>query len=347
MRRLRGNRLWLFFAAVIFGVLLLTTICMGALALLLSQTGFFHDPTRPLAAPIALFVGFSILLGSLLSLFVGKTILAPVGDFTRVARAVANGDFSARATQSSLVAEVSDLAENLNTMALKLSHKETLNSTFIRDVSHEFNTPLSTIEGYATLLQDPLLPENEREEYASAIVRAARQLGSLSGNVLRLSSLEDTPTDLELRWFRLDEQIRRAFLSLERQWTDKNLALQIDLPRMDICADQDLLRLVWDNLLANAIKFTRPHGTIGATAEVSEEELTVTIFDDGYGMDVETQQRIFEKFFQADSARSGEGNGLGLALVQKIITLSGGTVSVSSTPGKGARFLVSLPRVRE
>jgi Signal transduction histidine kinase len=257
---------------------------------------------------------------------------------------VARGDFSVRANTGSAVVEVAELADNLNLMAKKLSQKETLSSDFVRDVSHEFNTPLSTIEGYASLLQDPCISSEKRDEYSTAIIRAAKKLGALSDNILNLSALEDDHGIANETSFRLDEQVRQTILSLERQWAPKDLELDLFLPTTVYFGHEELLAQVWYNLLANAIKFSSDGGKIGVLIEDGLTNVTVRVSDSGVGMNEQTIERVFEKFFQGDSARKVEGNGLGLALVQRIVALSGGSVEVESQLGYGSTFTVSLPR---
>lgn len=343
MKKIPASKLWPFFAFIIMGVLVLTSLLLIVLVMVVSRAGYFHPENKSLLGPLMIYAFFSAILGAVLAWFVTKTILSPVADFTRVTRAVSQGDFSVRAKRKSSIAEVSELADNLNLMTKRLSQKETLSTTFIRDVSHEFNTPLSTIEGYATLLQDPTLDEADREEYSAAIVRAAKQLGTLSGTILLLSSLEDSPGVLEGNEYRLDEQIRRVLLDLEQKWAAKDLELDLDLPKVMIVGHEALLGQVWSNLLANAIKFTPERGTVGVHLDVDDALVRVRISDTGIGMDAATQERVFEKFFQGDEARASEGSGLGLALVQRIVQMSGGTVGLTSIPGVGSNFLVALP----
>ncbi|MDR1291783.1 MAG: HAMP domain-containing histidine kinase [Clostridiales Family XIII bacterium] len=231
---------------------------------------------------------------------------------------------------------INDMAKNLGTL-------ETMRQEFISNVSHEIQSPLTSIGGFAELLQNPALPMDERLRYAKIIRAESKRLSSLSDNLLKLSSLDNDP--LSLAEFRLDKQLSNVILTLEPQWAERNILLEADLPQCTTRADEGLLSQVWVNLLHNAVKFTPEGDSVSVKLESDGGGATVTITDNGVGIGKEDLPHIFERFYKADKARDRSlgGNGLGLSLVKKIVELHGGQISVESELGKGARFTVSLP----
>jgi signal transduction histidine kinase len=231
------------------------------------------------------------------------------------------------------------LAEAVNEMARNLGTLETMRQDFISNVSHEIQSPLTSIGGFAKLLKEEKLSTAERRHYAEIIESESRRLSSLSENLLKLSSLDKTP--LNKSEFRLDKQLEQIALMLEPQWSAKNITFGADLHRATIAADMDLLSQVWVNLLHNAIKFTPEGGTV----TVSLAGGAVSIADTGIGITDEDRVHIFERFYKVDKARDRSlgGNGLGLSLVKKIVELHGGAISAESKTGKGTVFEIILP----
>ena len=232
---------------------------------------------------------------------------------------------------------------NFNQMVEELNSVEMLRKDFIADVSHEFKTPLSSITGYITLLQDPDLTPQERQEYVQMAIFNAEKLNDLTANILRLSRLENQSNMPKPVTYRLDEQIREAIVLLERKWNEKDIQLDIDLPDTQYHGHQELLLNVWTNLISNAVKFSSPGGTIAISLAQLDDSIHVTVRDYGIGMDEKTQAHIFEKFYQGDTSRKSQGNGLGLPLCQEIISRCGGEIRVSSQPDEGSVFTVILP----
>jgi signal transduction histidine kinase len=231
---------------------------------------------------------------------------------------------------------INDMAKNLGTL-------EAMRQEFISNVSHEIQSPLTSIGGFAELLQNPDLPMEERLRYAKIIRSESKRLSSLSDNLLKLSSLDNDP--LSPSEFRLDQQLSDAILALEPQWAERDILLEADLPKCAVCADEGLLSQVWVNLLHNAIKFTPDGDAVSVKLESTGDGATVTISDNGAGIGKEDLPHIFERFYKADKARDRSlgGNGLGLSLVKKIIELHEGKISVDSEPGKGTTFEIFLP----
>ena len=232
----------------------------------------------------------------------------------------------------------SEIADSVNKMAHELGNMENMRQDFISNVSHEIQSPLTSIGGFAALMKKERLSDEERFRYADIIETEARRLSGLSDNLLKLSALNDKP--LEKTEYRLDKQLSSAILALEPQWSKKQLAVEADLRKFVINADADLLSQVWMNLLNNATKFTPDGGTI----RISITDNAVEIADTGTGIGKEDLPHIFERFYKVDKSRDRKlgGNGLGLPIVKKIIELHGGTISVDSEPGKGSMFTVRL-----
>ena len=270
----------------------------------------------------------------------------PMRTVAQTARKVAEGDFSVRleeAPEDGQKDEFAVLAEDFNTMVRELTGMETMRGDFISNVSHELKSPLAVISSSAASMGDETLTAAQREEYRQSILAAAERLNGLVTNILKLNKLENQEIYPAAQRYSLDEQLREAVLALEPLWDAKELELDIDLEELSIEADADLLELVWNNLLSNAIKFSAPAGLLRVTLRQEDERAAVTIQDTGCGMDEETQKHIFEKFYQGDPSRACQGNGLGLALVKRVLDIVGGEISVQSSPGEGSAFTVWLP----
>ncbi|RDI38039.1 sensor histidine kinase [Falsibacillus pallidus] len=239
------------------------------------------------------------------------------------------------------------LIQNINDMAGKLGEMEQMRQEFISNVSHEFQSPLTSISGFAHALKNDALTAEERLHYLDIIEKEGIRLSKLSDNLLKLTSLESEHPPFESSSYRLDHQLRRIVLSCEPHWTEKNLNMEISLDNLLINADEDLMDQVWINLLVNSIKFTPAGGTIAIEArEENEDQLAVRINDTGIGMDEDAVMHMFERFYKADESRTRttEGSGLGLSIVKKIIDLHHGEIRVDSELGKGTEILVVVPK---
>lgn len=271
----------------------------------------------------------------------------PVEEFARAARQVASGDFSvylAPHHAADKATHLDVLFTDFNKMVEELGSMETLKKDFFSNVSHEIKTPLAVIQSNAQLLQKEELTMERRLEYTEAILHATRRLSSLITNMLKLNKLEKQAIKPAPKRYDLCAQLCECALQFEELWEQKNLGFEADLEeRAMIEADEGLLELVWTNLLSNAVKFTPPGGRITLSQRSEEGTVTVSVTDTGCGMDGETVKRIFDKFYQGDPSHSTEGNGLGLALVKRILQLSDGSISVKSRVGEGSAFVVRLP----
>lgn len=282
------------------------------------------------------------LIGSLLMLIAVRTITDPVRRLNAATKRVAQGDFDVVLPEQTLD-EIGQLTRNFNLMTRQLKQMETLRSDFISSISHEFKTPLASIQGFAKLLQKKDIPPQDADEYTQVIVEETDRLSGLCSNILRLNALENQTLPNKAVEFELDEQIRRCVLLLENQWADKQIEFDLDLAALHYVGDQDLLQQVWLNLIGNAVKFSNPGGKITLKLTQNKKNAVFSCEDQGAGINPEDQQRIFEKFYQADQSRAREGNGLGLAIVAQIVKLSDGKIEFSSEPGHGSIFTVTLP----
>ena len=282
----------------------------------------------------------SVAIGTGLSFAYSAVMVKITRPYVEGLQKIADCDFSVRIQDSPLLAGLG-IAQNFNDMAKKLESVETLREGFISDFSHEFKTPIVSLSGFVALLQRPDVSDEDKKEYLSVISEECGRLVRLSDNVLTLSGLEGRQVTLQS--FVLDEQLRRCMLMFEKQCAEKGVEMCADLPQITVRSESKLLSQVWVNLLSNAVKFTPAGGKVSVSARQERGVVLVTISDTGCGMDEEVRSRIFEKFYQADSSRATQGNGLGLAIVDKIAKLLHLQVQVQSKRGEGSSFTVVIP----
>jgi len=270
----------------------------------------------------------------------------PVKKIREMTRRIVSGDFSARIEPLNEMMGYDGynrIIENINAMAEELSGVEMLRTDFIANVSHELKTPLAAIQNYATMLQSPDLDEETRVEYAKSITETTRRLASLITNILKLNRLENQQIFPEKKEYYLGEQICECLLNFESEWEKKSLEIETDIDEeIRITSDSELLTSVWNNLFSNAVKFTNNGGKICVSLRRENGFAVVSVTDTGCGISPETGKHIFEKFYQGDTSHSAQGNGLGLALVKRIIDITGGEISVESALGKGSKFTVRI-----
>ncbi|MBR3952484.1 MAG: HAMP domain-containing histidine kinase [Oscillospiraceae bacterium] len=288
------------------------------------------------------FVVFNIIIGYSLSFFLGKLFFEPITKLSNAMHEVSKGNFDIRLETKSPFREIKNMYENFNIMTKELGATEILQTDFVSNVSHEFKTPINAIEGYATLLQcNPDCCEEEKI-YTEKILFNTRRLSALVGNILLLSKVDNKAIRPEIKKYRLDEQIRQSLMGLESEWDKKNIELDIDLDKIEYEGNENLMFHVWNNLIANAIKFNPEEGLLKIRLYSEGEDIICTVEDSGPGITEGSKEHIFDKFYQSDSSHKEEGNGLGLALVKNILTLEGGKVFAENRPEGGAKFTVKL-----
>jgi signal transduction histidine kinase len=299
------------------------------------------------------------LLGLILTFLVGSV----VGNFARARgwitrenmfrpiiealERIAGGDFSVRLEDEAGDHQmVGELARSVNKMALELDQMENMRQEFVSNVSHEIQSPLTSIHGFAQVLKNDGLSPEERHHYLGIIENESTRLSRITEDLLKLASLESDRVRFEPKPYRLDKQIRSLILTCEPQWAAKGIEMDVSLEEVEIAADQDLLSQVWLNLINNAIKFSPQGGKVHVDLCRSDGRIEFIISDKGVGISEEDQAHIFERFYKADKSRTRvkEGSGLGLSIVKKIVDLHKGTIKVESKPDEGATFTVYLPR---
>ena len=272
----------------------------------------------------------------------------PVKQILDAAEKIMQGDFSVRIEPVKEFAGetgFNQIIDCFNKMTAELAGTETLRTDFIANVSHELKTPLAVMGNYATMLQRPGITESERREYAKAISDSARRLAQLITNILKLNKLENQQIFPQLDEYDLGEQLCESLLQFEDIWEKKNLNIETEIAEdVRIRSDAELLSLVWNNLISNAVKFTPEGGTIGVSLKVEGSYVVVSVSDTGCGIKPEVGQHIFEKFYQGDTSHATQGNGLGLALVKRVVDILNGEISVQSVYGQGSTFTVKIRR---
>ena len=292
---------------------------------------------------IIVMITFSILLGTALATFFSRKALRPIRKVIAATHLIAEGDFTAHVDIKGIY-ELVELSDSFNKMTNQLSSIETLRSDFINNFSHEFKTPIVSVRGFAKLLKSGNLTEDEKQEYLDIIITESERLAQLSTNVLNLSKYENIEIITDKAPFRLDEQIRRAVVMMEPKWSAKDININIDVEEIIFDGNEDLTQQIWLNLLDNSIKHSNDGGVIQIRLSKPNGYVKFTIKDNGEGIDEQTKERIFDKFYQGDTSHAKTGNGLGLAIVKRITELHGGTVEVQSEVEKGSVFSISLPK---
>lgn len=292
------------------------------------------------------FIYASLVIGFLLAFLTGKITLRPIKRLVNQLDRLANGDFKARLHFGRPIGAhptFKQVENSFNRAAQELEHTEMLRSDFINNFSHEFKTPIVSIAGFAKLLRRGNLTEKQKEEYLEVIEEESLRLSAMANNVLSLTRVESQTILTDVTRFNLSEQIRSAALLLAEKWTPKNISMEMQFGEQLISANEELLKQVWINLLDNAIKFSRPNGTV--SVDISEEGAWITVSVANQGKDIPKDRitHIFNKFYQADESHFSEGNGIGLAVVKKVCELHNGRVFAKSEDGT-TTFTVLLPK---
>lgn len=333
----------------LFGVLFLVLLLMSGI-----HQGFLVLASRQkwnglvqIIIPVIYWVLIALGLTAYTRWRIKKSYEEPMQMLARATAQVADGDFSVYVPPlhtADKLDYIDIMFIDFNKMVEELGSIETLKTDFFSNVSHEIKTPLAIIQNYAELLNREDLSAEKRMEYTENILQATQRLSGLITNMLKLNKLEKQAIQPQPQPFDVCAQLCECALQFEELWEKKEIELEVDMDdRVIISADEQLLELVWTNLLSNAMKFTPAGGTVAITQTTEEGSVVVTVSDTGCGMDEETMKHIFEKFYQGDTSHATEGNGLGLALVQRILQMSDGSITAASEPGKGTAFTVRLP----
>ena len=291
-----------------------------------------------------LILGCVFLTGSIVFLVIADIIVKPLTRLTNAIKELSNGNYNVRVDNVGQD-EISKLNQGFNQMARQLAKQDETRQKFISDISHEFQTPLTSIQGFANILKEEDLPKEQRVKYANIILYNSKRLSSLAKNMLQLTLLDREEIELEISNYSLVNQMNRVISTQENQATEKNIEIVFETPKKDIFIDGDeqLLEQVWTNIISNAIKYTNEGGLITITIKKSSKDIEVSIEDTGIGMSKEVVSHIFERFYREDKARNVEGNGLGLAIVKSIVDLHHGKIDILSQVDVGTNFIVKLP----
>ncbi|MBQ9112439.1 MAG: HAMP domain-containing histidine kinase [Clostridia bacterium] len=335
--------------AIFVFLILLSAIAMTALALyLLTKVGILVDVEGDLRLGSVL--GFmsliSLVIGGALVFFSSRIPLKPINNLINKMNRLAAGDYNTRLDFGGIISShpaIKEISASFNTMAEELENTELLRNDFINNFSHEFKTPIVSITGFANLLEKGNLTEEQKQQYLRSIREESIRLSTMATNVLNLTKVENQTILTDVSRFNVSEQVRSAVLLLEGKWAKKNIDLQLDFDEFEIEANEELLKEVWINLIDNAVKFVPRCGTVELEVTDIGDHLCVKISNTGSEIPPEKQEKIFNKFYQADESHATQGNGIGLAIVKRIVELHKGEVSVNSGNGMTA-FTVTLPK---
>lgn len=287
---------------------------------------------------------FTIVLSTIMVVISTKYLVKPISKLTKATKSLSEGKFNVELDVASND-ELGELSNSFLTMATKLEQMDDVRKEFISNISHDIQSPLSNIKGYINLLENESITSKDRAHYVSIINDEIKRLSTLTKQLLLLASLDRNEDILKRKTFNVSEQLKELVRNYQWLMSEKDIMLSYSLLDVEINGDPSLLHTVWDNLLTNAIKYNKQNGTIEITMEKSEDSIEVTFADTGIGMDLKEKERIFDRFYRADAARTRtiEGTGLGLSIVWTIVHLHNGDVQVTSTEGEGSTFIVKLP----
>lgn len=272
MNKKRHSRLWLYFSGIVFSTVVAVFLIIAFIWLLLFEMNIIEADPHTRRIPIAMFLISSLLLGTVVSLFVGKLIIRPVQNISNAFDELSKGNFDVKVSENERIEEIREIAQHFNSMTYDLSHIETLRNDFVANVSHEFKTPIASIEGYAALLQNGNLTPEKQSRYIEKILDNSQKLSSLCSSILMISKLENQEILPKESEYRIDEQIRKAVLGLESKWTEKNIGFEIDLPKQTYLGSEQLIEQVWSNIIDNAVK----HSYNGGVIEINMKKTAIT-----------------------------------------------------------------------
>ena len=291
----------------------------------------------------------SALIGFILVAVVFKHVIGPIRKMSEATKKIAKGDFKTQIeTKKNRNDEIGILTDNFNMMVRELESNEYLSKEFMSNVSHEFKTPIASIQGFAKLLKDDGISDKEKAEYVDIIIEESERLANLSNNIQHLSKLENKTELIKKEKVAIDEQIRKCIVILNNELEEKNIEIGMDEDKdVFLNVNEDMFYQVWINLINNAIKYTDNNGRIDIIIDEFKDKVRIEVKDTGRGISEENLEKIFEKFYQEDSSHNSEGNGLGLAIVKKIVDLHKASIEVKSKLGEGSSFIVTILKEKE
>jgi signal transduction histidine kinase len=341
--------LTLLFTALVLSFMVLSFLVVGVTVYLLIRLGVLNGPGETSPGPVKvllIFIPSALFFGAVATFLLGQIPMRRVNKLINQMNRLADGDYRARLTYDGAWSRhptAREVTDSFNRMAEELQSTEMLRSDFINNFSHEFKTPIVSIAGFAKLLRRGNLTEKEKDEYLAIIETESLRLSQMATNVLNLTKVENQTILTDVTEYDLSEQIRSCILLLSEKWEQKEIEYVLDFNEYNIHANEELLKQVWINLLGNAVKFSPKGGVIQVNITEQAETMTVSIANTGSEIAPEYQTKIFNKFYQADESHASEGNGIGLAIVKRVVELHEGTVSVESGNGK-TTFTVVLPK---
>ena len=341
--------MFLFFTLIVFAAILINFTVTSTAAYILVKVRLINVSPDMLPSIPKLLLSMALIsipVGMLLALVIGKIPFKPVRDLAANMNRLADGDFQTRIPSDPLIHRYpafAEVIESFNKLAEELESTEMLRSDFINNFSHEFKTPIVSIAGFAKLLNRGDLTPQQQREYLQIIEEESLRLSYMATNVLNLTKVENQTILTDISEFNLSEQIRSCILLLENKWSKKDLELRLNFDEYQICANEELLKQVWINLLDNAVKFTPDCQMIDVRISQTEDDYSISICNTGSEIPPEQQKKIFNKFYQADESHAALGNGVGLTIVKRIVQLHGGSVGVTSE-NMVTTFTVYLPK---
>ena len=333
-------------SGVVIGFLL-ASFALGALGVwALVQLGFENtEQLLEIMLTILVFIVITTIVLFIFLVFLGRFPLKPVNDFINQMNRLSSGDFKARLHFGGFLSKnrtFKELEESFNQLAEELDNTEMLRADFINNFSHEFKTPIVSIAGLAKLVNKADISDEEKRAYLLAIESESMRLANMATNVLNLTKVENQTILTDVNTYNISEQVRTCVLLLENQWSSKNIELSLDFDEYEISANEELMKQVFINLLDNAIKFSPDGGVVSVEISETPTSLSVAIKNSGDEIPKDKIDKIFNKFYQADESHAAKGNGVGLAIVKKIVKLHSGKISVRSENGE-TTFTVTLP----
>ena len=329
-------------ALSVFVVLLSSSLLAVAIYYLLVFFDIIKYGTLPAFWILAIIVIVCNIVGAILASIICAHYTKPIDDVIKAMNRLSGGDFDVDLPCDKDLAIIRQLKQTVNKTARELNSIEVMRNDFIDTISHEYKTPVSSINGFARRLKGDNLTDEQRE-YVDIIIDESKHLSSLTTNILLLNKYENTQIVPDVAPYSLDEQIRKCAIFLQQDWMQKNISLEGKFDPVTYCGNEDMMNQVWINLIKNAIKCTGEGGSIYCSVYADGGTAVVKIKDTGCGMDNETVSHIFANFYKADSSRNTQGNGLGLSIVKRIVDLNNGKITINSKPYEGTEFTVTLP----